>query len=292
MKFTYYLFLAFTKLFAIMPFWLLYGFSDVLRFIFYYIIPYRKKVIFGNISRSFPDMTEKEKKVMVKLFYKNLCVIILEGIKGVSMETEELAKRYKFLNPEVMNAYFEKGQDIISVGAHYANWEWGIIAAPCQLKHKIFAFYMPLSNKLIDANMRNTRKKYGTELVPKTEVRKAFSSKKDRPATYFFGADQSPSNIKGVHWTTFLNQDTACQKGHEFFAKHYDLPVIYFDVRRIKRGYYTVKLIVLEERSGATVSGEITEKYMRLLEKIIIEKPEDYLWSHKKWKHKKPQTVN
>lgn len=224
---------------------------------------------------------------MVKAFYKNLCDILLEGIKGFSMSKEEITARYRFINPEVMNDYFSQGQEVISVGAHYANWEWGIIAAPSQLKHKLIAFYTPLSNKFIDANMRDSRKKFGTMLMSKTDVRKAFSFKKDKPATYFFGADQSPAKPGGAHWMKFLNQDTACMKGHEFFAKYYNLPVIYFDVQRVKRGNYTVHLLPLEENPGETSSGEITEKYMHLLEKIILRKPEDYLWSHRKWKHKR-----
>lgn len=287
MRFSYYIFIIITKLFSIIPFWLLYFFSDCLFFLFYYLLPYRKKVIYENISNSFPDKSEQEKVKLMKGFYKNLCDIIMEGVKGFSMSKEQLITRYKVLNPEIMDRYFEKGQDVISVGAHYANWEWGIIAAPTQLKHQIIGFYTKLSNSYIDEYMRSNRKKLGSEMVAQSDVRKAFSGKKEKPTTYFFGADQSPSNLKGVHWMTFLNQDTPCMKGHEFFAKHYNLPVVYFDVQRIKRGYYTVKLIPLVENSAATASGEITEKYMRTLEEIIKKKPEDYLWSHRKWKHKR-----
>jgi len=275
-----------------MPFWFLYLFSDFVCFLLIYIIPYRKKVIKTNISNSFPNMSESRKKDIRKKFYKNLCDILLEGIKGVSMGGEELAKRYKFLNPEVMNAYFDKGQDVVSVGSHYANWEWGIVAAPCFLKHEVYAFYTPLTNKLIDENMRESRKKLGTVLIPTKDVRKAFSAPKDRPATYFFAADQSPSNLKGVHWMTFLNQDTPCMKGHEFFAKHYNLPVVYFDINRLKRGYYTVNLILIEEQSEASAPNAITEKYNRTLEEIIIKKPEDFLWSHRRWKHKRTSGGN
>lgn len=287
MRFSYYLFIIITKLFSIIPFWLLYFFSDCLFVLFYYLLPYRKKVIFENISNSFPNISEQEKIKLMKGFYKNLCDIILEGVKGFSMSKEQLVARYKVLNPEIMDLYFEKGQDVISVGAHYANWEWGIIAAPAQIRHQVIGFYTKLSNTYIDEYMRSNRKKLGTEMVAQSDVRKAFSGKKDKPATYFFGADQSPSNLKGVHWMTFLNQDTPCMKGHEFFAKHYNMPVVYFDVQRVKRGYYTVKLITLVENSAATASGDITEKYMRTLEEIILKKPEDYLWSHRKWKHKR-----
>jgi KDO2-lipid IV(A) lauroyltransferase len=149
----------------------------------------------------------------------------------------------------------------------------------------LYALYTPLTNKPIDAYMRTNRKRWGTELVPSREVKKVFDNKDEKPATYFFGADQSPANPKGSHWMRFLNQDTACTKGPEFFARRYRLPVVYFDVQRIKRGYYTVSLEVLERNPANTVSGEITEKYMRKLEGLILKKPEDYLWSHRRWKH-------
>ncbi len=270
----------------------MYFFSDCLFVLFYYLLPYRKKVIYENISNSFPEKSEQEKIKLMKLFYKNLCDIILEGVKGFSMTKEQLVSRYKVLNPDVMDKLFDKGQDVISVGAHFANWEWGITGAPAQIKHHVISLYTKLSNTYIDEYMRNNRKKLGTEMIPQADVRKAFSAKKDMPTTYFFGADQSPSNLKGVHWMMFLNQDTPCMKGHEFFAKHYNMPVVYFDIQRVKRGYYTANMILLEENSGSTTSGEITEKYMRKLEEIIRKKPEDYLWSHRKWKHKRPKSEN
>ena len=133
--------------------------------------------------------------------------------------------------------------------------------------------------------MRENRKKWGTELVSIREVKKMFDAKDKRPSMYFFGADQSPGNPKGAHWMTFLNQDTACNKGPEFFARRYRLPVIYFDVQRIKRGYYSVTMKLIEEDPVNTSSGEITENYMHTLEKLILKKPEDYLWSHRRWKH-------
>ena len=287
MRFTYYLFYLFTRLFAILPFWILELVSFKLYFLFYYLIPYRKKVIKKNIERSFPDLSHNRQVKIVQGFYKNLADIFLEGIKGFSISEKDLQKRYIFLNPEVMNELYEKGQDVIAVGSHYANWEWGIIAAPMHLKHKLYAFYMPLTNKPIDSYMRENRKKWGTELVSIREVKKAFDAKDERPAMYFFGADQSPGNPKGAHWMKFLNQDTACNKGPEFFARRYRMPVVYFDVQRVKKGFYTVFLKVIESDPVNTSSGEITENYMHTLEQIIIDKPEDFLWSHRRWKHKR-----
>ncbi len=118
-------------------------------------------------------------------------------------------------------------------------------------------------------------------------VRNAFNFERKEPVSYFFGADQCPSNPNSSYWMSFLNQDTPCMMGVELFARRYKMPVVYFDCQRIKRGYYTVELHVLEEDSANTKQGEITENYMRFLEKIIINKPENYLWSHRRWKHQR-----
>lgn len=285
MRITYYIFYLFTRFFALLPFWALQLLSLKLYFLFYFMIPYRKKVIRQNIERSFPDYSKAAHVKIIKGFYHNLCDILLEGIKGFSITKNDLLKRYVFVNPEVMNDLYAKGQDVVAVGAHYANWEWGIMAAPLQLKHKLFAFYTPLSNKPIDAYMRENRNKWGTELVSAGDAKRIFDAKKEEPAMYFFGADQSPAKPKGAHWMTFLNQDTACIKGPEFFARRYRMPVVYFDVQRVKKGFYTVLLKVIEPDPVNTSSGEITENYMHELEKIVLKKPEDYLWSHRRWKH-------
>jgi KDO2-lipid IV(A) lauroyltransferase len=285
MRISYYMFYLLTRVFAWIPFPVLYALSDFCYLLFYYLIPYRKGVIRQNIERSFPQLDTSEQKKIIKGFYHNLCDILVEGIKGFTMTKNELRKRYVFVNPEVMNDLYAQKQDVVSVGAHYANWEWGIMAAPFQLHHKLYAFYTPLTNKYIDSYMRNNRKKWGTELVSNREVKGVLDSKKDGPVTYFFGADQSPGNPKGAHWMEFLNQDTACMKGPEFFARRYRLPVVYFDVQRVRKGYYTVTLKVLEKEPAKTDPGEITENYMHTLERIILNKPEDFLWSHRRWKH-------
>jgi len=258
----------------------------MLYLFFFYCIPYRKQVIRLNIERSFPGLSRIEQTKIIKGFYNNLCDILLEGIKGFTITKKDLLKRYVFVNPEVMNDLYAKGQDVVSVGAHYANWEWGIMAAPLHLNHKLYALYTPLTNKPIDTYLRQNRKKWGTDLIAQREIRKVLNGQKNEPVTYFFGADQSPANPRDSHWMEFLNQDTACMKGPEFFARRYRLPVVYFDVQRVKKGYYSVTLKVLEKDPVNTVSGEITENYMHTLERLILNKPEDYLWSHRRWKHR------
>ncbi|MDZ4847058.1 MAG: lysophospholipid acyltransferase family protein [Chitinophagales bacterium] len=291
MRISYYLFIFIARLFAALPFRLLYLLSDLFCLLLIYVIPYRKKVIQTNIERSFPNLTQQAHQKIIKGFYHNFCDIIVEGIKGFTITKKDLQQRYVFVNPEVMNDLYAKGKSVVAVGAHYANWEWGIMAAPLALKHKLYAFYTPLTNKPIDTYMRQNRKKWGTELVPGSEIKNVFNATHNEPVLYFFGADQSPSKPEKAHWMEFLNQDTACLTGAESFAKSYELPMLYFDVQRIKKGHYAVTITVLENDPVNTSPGEITENYMRTLEQIIRKKPEDYLWSHRRWKHSRKENL-
>lgn len=284
---TYILFRIVVFLFAITPFWLLYLISDFLRFMLFRVVGYRTRVVEQNLKNSFPNMGEVERNRVMSDYYRNLSDIIVEGIKGFNMRRSELKKRYRFTNPQLMAHYFDNGIDVIGVGSHYANWEWGLLAAGAAIDHKSVAFYTKLTNPLVEKFMKNRRSKNGVEMVVAADARKPFAAERTVPTMFFFGGDQSPSNIKGAEWVTFLNQDTACMKGAEFFARRMNLPVVYFDIQRVKRGYYTASLKTLFEESRQTESGEITREYMATLERIIVSKPENYLWSHRRWKHKR-----
>lgn len=287
MRLLFYLLIFFINLFSLLPFFIVYGISDIIYLIFYYVIRYRRSVVKQNLEKAFPEKDAAELKRITKAFYRHLCDILLEGIKGFTISEKSLLKRYKAINPEILDKYFEEGKDIVSAGAHYANWEWGISVASIHLKHKFVAFYTPLTNPYLNRYIENSRNKFGAEMVSLKGLKKAFTIERDIPASFFFGADQNPSNPKSSHWMTFLNQDTPCMMGLELFARRYKMPVIYFDVQRVKRGYYSAELFVLEAKPEDTKTGEITEKYMRFLEQIIIRKPEHYLWSHRRWKHKR-----
>lgn len=272
---------------CLIPFKFLYIFSDFVFILLYFIFGYRKKIVLENVNNSFPELSSKERIAIVKKFYNNLSDILMEGLKGFTMNQIQFQKRYKLINPELLNDYFDLGLDIICVGSHYANWEWGIMAAPRQVKHQMTAIYTPLTNKRINKYTIKNRSRYGTGMIPKSEARKALSEKRRIPTAYLFGGDQSPARIRNVHWMELLNQDTAVLKGAEHFAKLLKCPVIYFDVQRVKRGYYTVGVSTLFQNPCETSEGEITEKYMRTLEEIVRRKPEDFLWSHRRWKHKR-----
>lgn len=274
------------------PFQLLYVISDACSFLMQYVFRYRKKTVSDNLKRAFPQKSPEEIKTITKKFYKNLCDVALESIKGYSSSPEQIENRYYSLNIEVANRYYEKGQSVIIAMAHYCNWEWGTLLAGITYEHSPVALYKPMSNKYIDEYICKKREKWGMEPVSIYNSGPVFKSKEDNPKVYFLISDQYPGNTKKAVWVKFLNQDTACLRGIERYSKIFDLPVIYLDIQRVKRGYYTLTLHELCINPAKTSQGEITENYMKQLEAIIMKKPENWLWSHKRWKKAKPDLTN
>lgn len=285
MRLTYWLFLFFIYTFSFTPFWLLYPFSDFLYYFFFYVYRYRKKVVFANLRRAFPDKKPDEIDRIARAFYRHFCDIVVESVKAFSMTRQDVLKRYRVANAEILDPLYENGQSIIAVLGHYNNWEWGSMAAGMQIKHKPVAFYKPLSNKLIDDYIEKTRAKNGTELISISHTTRTFDTFKDTPSLFLMLADQSPSNLSRSIWVQFLNQETATLHGPEKHATRTGMPVYFVDVRKIRRGYYEAVLSPLVLDPSSARPGEITEKYMKALEEQIVRKPEYWLWSHRRWKH-------
>jgi len=283
----YLFFLFFVLLVSVMPFWLLYRLSDLLFIIFYFLIGYRKKVVYTNLKNSFPEKTEEEIRLIVKNFYKNLCDILVEGLKGFGISKSSVVKRYKLLNPELLDTFFAKGYSMIGVTSHHCNWEWGTLAGGLQVRSKVITFYMPLSNQYIDVFLKKSREACGTMLEPAHKASRVFEKNKNNPAIYLMVADQSPSNYNKVYWYQFLNQETAWMPGVERYAKHYDIPVFFIDINRIKRGYYEFSVKIIAEKPNDFKDGEITETYIKMIEEKIKNDPANWLWSHRRWKKKK-----
>lgn len=275
----------FIFLIGIIPFFLLYLFSDLMYVFLYRIFGYRKKVIYDNLSTSFPELEEQELKRLVSLSYKNLTDIIIEGIKGFTMTRGQIYRRHKILNPEIFEPFYNAGKSIIALPTHYGNWEWGALSPGLFIEnYNIVGFYKPFSNPYVDRFMRKNRSRTGTTLTSIYETSKTFEKLKDRPTIYLMAADQSPSNKKRAYWVDFLGRDTAFLHGPEKHARNYDIPLLYVDIQRVKRGYYELTLSVLADKPSEQEEGEITRRYAKMLESQISKKPENWLWSHKRWK--------
>jgi KDO2-lipid IV(A) lauroyltransferase len=273
-----------------MPFRVIYIFSDIGYFLIYYIVGYRKNTVIKNLTNSFPEKDKKEIERITKDYFRFLTDLIFEGIKGMSMSQRQVLKRHKLLNPELLDADYEAGRPVIGVTGHYGNWEWGAFSSGIQLKHIPIGFYRQLSNKYIDKYLRARRAKFNCKLVSVKKTYDTFIEYKDKTIGYIMVADQSPTKakLKESYWIKFLNQDTPCLYGPEKYAKMYNLPVYYIDIKRIKRGYYTLYLKKITDSPNRFKDGELTTIFMKELEDIIKAEPAYWLWSHNRWKYNKP----
>jgi Kdo2-lipid IVA lauroyltransferase/acyltransferase len=291
MQYVGYLFFRFIVfLFSLIPFRLLYILSDGLAWLFFNVIKYRGKVVYGNLRNSFPEKSTTEINEIARKFYKNLTDILLESIKGFSMSEKTMSSRYRFLNPELIHNNKNGGGHSIQMAAHYTNWEWGATIYQHWVNERtMIGFYKPLANKHIEKYGHASRSQFGTVLVDIGRTAWAFEEYKDRPTGYILVSDQSTYSDKS-HWVKFLNQDTICPHGGDKYAHLYNYPVFFVDIQREKRGFYTVNFELLAENPAALPEGEITNLFMKRLEEIIRVKPENWLWSHKRWKVKKQES--
>jgi|TARA_Y100000031_G_C8231595_1_gene391164 KDO2-lipid IV(A) lauroyltransferase len=248
------------------------------------VFKYRKDVIKQNLELCFPELSVKEINKILHLFYKNLADIMMEGIKAFAMSDKQIIVRHKITNPEVIEHFFKLNRSVISVPCHYGNWEWGASSPSLQLSKDMYVFYKPLSNKYVDRYIRNIRSKSGSELVSIYNTAKVFERNADMAVGYVMVADQSPSSQRRAYWVNFLGCETAFLHGPEFYARRYDIPIVFIDIQRVKRGYYELTCSVISDNPKNTAEGEITTRYAQKLEEAILIKPENWLWSHRRWK--------
>jgi KDO2-lipid IV(A) lauroyltransferase len=271
---------------SLLPYPLLYLLSDIIFLIMYRVIGYRKEVVFTNLKNSFPNKSKQELKKIMSDFYRHLCDIIMESVKGFTISEKQLRKRLIIKNPEFSNYFADKGQSIIFVGGHYNNWEICAQAFAMYSNHKCIGIYKPLSNAFINEKIYTSRSKYGMHLISMKQTKKSFEEGNEAKAIVF-GSDQNPANPKRAHWMQFLNQDTSVLFGVERYAKEYNWPVVFVSISKVKRGHYEVEYSLITDKPTEQPHGKITEDFTKRLEQDIINQPQYWLWSHKRWKHKR-----
>ena len=286
-RLVYWIFRAFVALFSVIPFRVLYWISDFLFFIIYHVAGYRTKVVSDNLRNSFPEKDEKWIQITTRAFYHHLVDILMESLKSFTMQEEALVKRFRMKPSDFLEKVYKEGKSVIVVAGHYNNWEWPGIAAGSQMFHKPVGFYKPMNNPFVDAFVRKTRVKGRSALVSINDTIAVFKTDWLEPAAFYMIADQSPSSIRLAYWVNFLNQDTPVLHGPEKYARVYNMPVVYTAIRKVRRGFYESEFLVLCEDPSKTKTGEITSKFMNMLEESIRENPQYYLWSHRRWKHKR-----
>jgi KDO2-lipid IV(A) lauroyltransferase len=287
-KIGYYIFVLNAWFISLLPFWLLYRLSDFLFLIIYFMVRYRRKVVALNLKNSFPDKTESERKRIERKFYRNLCDLIVEFVKIQRITPETLKKRLVFTNPEILiKLYQEKKSVFLSVG-HCGNWDWFGKTMPHRTEHRAFAIYKELSSKDFDKYMLNNRTENGVpEMIESKSAYKQLLQARQTVNAVVLAGDQTPGGKELDYWTTFLHQDTPFFNGIDKMARSLDYAVLFFDLKRVKRGFYEATITPVTLNPKETKTNEITETYVRLLEKAILNSPDNWLWSHRRWKHKR-----
>jgi KDO2-lipid IV(A) lauroyltransferase len=273
--------------FASIPFGMLYFLSDGLAFIAHRVIRYRRKTVYQNLKYSFPEKSNKEIHQLAKQFYKNLADLVFETFKSSKMKESELEKRVTFKNQELFNQLFNDNKNVFATLGHCGNWEWVGNKIALFLKHEGAAIYKPIHDDFFNNYMINIRQKYkGTLMINYKKVFRTLVSLKDKLFTVFILSDQSPPRSELNYFVEFLSQRTAFYDGMEKVARALNYAVIYLDIKRVKRGFYEVEVIPITHDAKNTREDFITKEYVRLLEKSILSQPDNWLWSHRRWKNR------
>ncbi|MSP84227.1 MAG: lipid A biosynthesis acyltransferase [Flavobacteriaceae bacterium] len=273
---------------SILPFRILYIVSDGIYLLTYYIISYRKKTVRENLALALPHLSEKERLVIEKKSFRHMCDVFLEMIKTLTISKSEIEKRYVFNNLEVYSDLEKKGKSIALLCAHYASYEWAV-SMNRNITFEGYAVYKKINNRYFDKLVRDIRSKFKATLITTKETISvmATNSRINNLGLYGLISDQSPKLGSFFHWNKFMGIEVPIHTGGEMLAKKYNMNVIFLRTKKVKRGYYEATFEILSENAKEVPNYEITDQFLKLVEQQIYEQPEYYLWSHKRWKHRR-----
>ena len=282
----FYLTIPFLYLISWLPFRVVYLISDFIYFIVYTIIGYRKKTVRTNLQMALPHLSVEERLKVEKGFYKHMCDMFLEMIKTITISDSAIEKRFKFKNLEVYTELENKGKSIVLLCSHYASYEW-VVSMNRKIQFNGYGIYKKINNKYFDDFIRNIRSRFNTTLITTKKTSEVIESNQAKgiKGVYGFASDQSPENKKKNFWTQFMGIEVPVYTGAELFAKRHDLNVIFLKVSKLKRGYYQAEFEVMELHNRDLKEYSLTVEYLKKVEKQIMEAPEFYLWTHKRFKH-------
>ncbi len=273
---------------SMLPFRILYLFSDFVYWIVYYIIGYRKKTVRENLALTFPNLSEKERLEIEKKFFHHMCDMFLEMIKTMTISEAEINKRYKFTNLEVYLDLEKKQKSIALMCAHYASYEWAV-SMNFYINYKGYGIYKKINNTYFDKLVHDIRSKFKAYLITTKDTIPEISKnyKEKNLSVYGFASDQSPKLSSVFHWQKFMGIEVPVHTGAEMLAKKYDMNVIFLRTKKVKRGFYEASFEILSEDAKNVPNYEITDHFLKFVEQQIYEAPQYYLWTHKRWKHRR-----
>ncbi len=291
---SYYIALPFIYLLSILPFRVLYWLSDFFFLVLYYIIGYRKKVVYTNLRKSFPEKSEAEIWVIHKNFYRYFCDLFLETFKTLTISPSVMLKHCSMDDKalELFREYAEDNKSVIIVLGHRGNWEWAGNTFSLLCEHQLYVIYHPLSHPYFNKLVIKMRTRFGTKLIAmKDTFRSMVQNRTELNATAFI-ADQTP-DPGTAYWMTFMNQETPVFLGTEKIAQKLNYPVVYVSIHKVKRGYYVLSAETLMTPPYQSISeGDITKAHTNKLAADIAEQPDLWLWTHRRWKHARPVNTN
>lgn len=287
-KTLYYIVFASWWLLSLLPLWVLYRISDVLYYLIYYIVRYRRRLVRKNLTESFPGKTSSEIIHTEKEFYSWFCDYIVETIKLMSISESEIKRRMKFEGVELIDKYVNNGRPCAVYLGHYCNWEW-VTSLPLWVSTaaECGQIYHVLENPDFNALFLYIRSRFGAVSVSMAETLRYIVRRRKEGKTLVMGfiADQTPFWNNIHYWTKFLNHDkTAVLTGAERLAKQADFATFYLDIHREKRGYYVAEFKMITDKPKECAEFEITETSTRMLETSIHRQPYLWLWTHNRWK--------
>lgn len=276
---------------ALLPLGVLYVLADIIRFVLYYIVRYRRKMVRANLAACFPDLSEKERRRIERQFYRNFADYMVETVKLLHISDAEMSRRMVFENVELMDRLNSEGRSIVVYFGHIGNWEWAPsvtlhTAAGAHSSVRYAQIYRPLRNKAFDALMLRLRGRFGSVSIPKAmALRTLLSWKRENiVSTTGFMSDQKPSHGDPAVEVNFLGRQTAFISGTETLASKLSMAAIYWDMEKIKRGHYRITCRLLTDNAASVRHGELTRAYAAMLEESILRDPAIWLWSHNRWK--------
>lgn len=281
--------LSFFRLFSRLPLAVFYAIADVLYYLLAYLIRYRREVILSNLKRSFPEKSDAELRRIAKKFYRNFADVLVETVKLPGLSPQALKSRVQFTNKELVLEKLAAGQPVLIMASHQCNWEWAPSASVVN-GMPADAVYKKLNNELSEHVVRYIRSRFGAKPVPMKSLLREMASRRHEPRLIALVADQIPDQPEYGYWTEFLHQETPFYPGTERLARSFKLPVFYIEMERVRRGRYSMTFYpIAEPPYDQLPNGELINRYRDLLEKTIQKAPSDWLWSHKRWKHKRNQ---
>ncbi|MDZ4752072.1 MAG: lysophospholipid acyltransferase family protein [Flavobacteriales bacterium] len=286
-KLLYYLII---KPISLCPYWFLYGLSDFFFVVLYYVVGYRKTVVSDNLEKSFPEKESKELLSIRRRFYHHFCDLVIESLKNFSISEKQATERMTQINTAIVDEWVAKRGGVILCTGHFGNWELWAAAAPYGMKYPIVGIYKRLSSAFFDEKMRESRSKSGIILVSTRETGNYLRTNLQLPKAIAFAFDQSPADPEKCVWINFMGRDTAAYFGAEKYGKELNYPIIFGSIDKVKRGHYEITYTLVSSEPRDFQEGELIQILYVELEKKVRQFPEYYLWTHKRWKHRRKKT--